>query len=62
MIKFTEEHSSTYYVLGFKIPFDNIFKQYQITIDCDTYRIINYEKFKGEEKIVVISNTEGKFI
>ena len=58
-VGFTEEHSSTYYVLKFKIPFESIFKQYLITIDLKTFKIINYEKLKGEEKVIVINNTEG---
>jgi hypothetical protein len=46
--------------LKFKIPLGSYFKQYFITIDLKTFKIKNYEKFKGDEKVIVINNTEGK--
>jgi len=33
-------------------------KHYEITIDCETSKIMHYEKDKGNKKLIVIDNAE----
>jgi hypothetical protein len=37
-----------------------LYKHYQISIDNYTSKILKYKKFKGDEKVVSICNSEGK--
>jgi hypothetical protein len=57
-IKFNEEHSSNDFILKFQISIE---KSFQITIELGTSRIINFKRFKGQEKSLEVENTEGKF-
>ena len=58
-IIFNEQHSSTNYVLYFKMPHNRTYKQYKFVIDSATSKVIRYEKSKEKEKLVEINNSEG---